>query len=407
MTKYSNKAPAVNWKSGKSGAKAPACSVLSFQCSEKREIAPHDWETEGRQEIQISHLQFFSVVLCAEFPAFYAYANCFALKGEMIYWGADKPDRGREMSRQPAEPTTAKTVELVIAFGLVYLIWSSTYLAIRFAVETLPPFLMAGIRFLIAGALLYAWMRFRGAKRPTLLHWRSTAIVGGLLLLGGNGGVVWAEQVVPSGITALMIATVPLWMVLIHWMSPGGERPSTQVWIGVVVGFFGIVLLVNPFASANTFRVDPIGAAVLCFATISWSSGSLYSRSASMPPESLLATAMEMLTGGAMLTLAGTVTGEWHRLNLAAASLRSLLSVAYLIVFGSLIAFSAYTWLLKNASPARVSTYAYVNPVIAVFLGWTLAGETLNSRIFVAATVIISAVILITSYKDKLSPSTK
>jgi len=305
------------------------------------------------------------------------------------------------MSHPHAESTAVKTTELVNAFGLVYLIWSSTYLAIRFAVETLPPFLMAGVRFLIAGALLYGWMRFRGAKRPTLRHWKSTAIVGGLLLLGGNGGVVWAEQIVPSGITALMIATVPLWMVLIHWMSPGGERPSTQVWIGVVIGFFGIVLLVNPFASANMFRVDPVGAAVLCFATISWSIGSLYSRNAPMPPESLLATAMEMLTGGAMLTLAGTVSGEWYRLNLAEASLRSLLSVAYLIVFGSLIAFSAYTWLLKNTSPARVSTYAYVNPVIAVFLGWALAGEVVNSLIAVAATVIIFAVVLITTYREK------
>ena len=309
------------------------------------------------------------------------------------------------MNDKHAESTAVKTTELVIAFGLVYLIWSSTYLAIRFAVETLPPFLMAGIRFLIAGVFLYVWMRARGANRPTLRHWRSTAIVGGLLLLGGNGGVVWAEQIVPSGITALMIATVPMWMVLFHWMSPGGERPTTQVWIGVVIGFFGIVLLVNPFALTNAFRVDPVGAAVLLFASILWSFGSLYSRSGPMPPESLLATAMEMLTGGALLILAGTLTGEWYRLNLAAASLRSLLSVAYLIVFGSLIAFPAYIWLLKNASPARVSTYAYVNPVLAVFLGWALAGEVLNSRIFVAAVVIVLAVILITTYRGKLSSS--
>jgi len=311
------------------------------------------------------------------------------------------------MSHRQIESTAVKTTELVIAFGLIYLIWGSTYLAIRFAVETLPPFLMAGVRFLVSGALLYVWMRARGAERPTLRHWRSTAIVGGLLLLGGNGGVVWAEQVVPSGITALMIATVPLWMVLIHWMSPGGERPSTRVWIGVVIGFFGIVLLVNPFASSNSFRVDPVGAAILCFATISWSFGSIYSRNAPMPPESLLATAMEMLTGGAMLALMGTVIGEWSRLNLADASFKSLVSVLYLIVFGSLVAFSAYTWLLKNASPARVSTYAYVNPVIAVFLGWALADEVLNSRIFVAAAVIILAVILITTYRDKLPSSTK
>lgn len=307
------------------------------------------------------------------------------------------------MSENTSPSAPIAKIQLVIAFALVYLIWGSTYLAIRFAVETLPPFLMAGVRFLFAGSILYVWMRFKGAGRPTLRHWRSTAIVGGLLLMGGNGGVVWAEQIVPSGITALMIATVPLWMVLLHWLSPEGERPSRQVGAGIIIGFLGIFLLVNPFAKAGAFHVDPVGAIVLCFATIAWSAGSLYSRTAPMPAEGLLATAMEMLCGGALLTLAGTISGEWSRLDLTAASARSLLSLGYLVVFGSFIAFSAYTWLLKNASPAKVSTYAYVNPVIAVFLGWAVAGETLNSGIIVATVIIIFAVILISTYRPKHS----
>ncbi len=291
---------------------------------------------------------------------------------------------------------TVHTMELVGAFGLVYVIWGSTYLAIRFVVEALPPFLTAGIRFLVAGAILYGWLRFKGIPSPEMKHWKSTAIAGALLLLGGNGGVVWAEQTVPSGVAALILATIPIWMVLVHWMTPSGTRPSGRTILGIAVGLLGVMLLINPFSGLAEHAVDPLGALALIAATIFWSVGSIYARTADLPDSGLMTTACEMLTGGALLMIIGFASGEWPRLTLEAATVKSVLALGYLVVFGSLIAFSAYVWLLKNASPAKVSTYAYVNPVIAVFLGWLLADEVINSRVFLSAAIIVFAVFLIT-----------
>jgi drug/metabolite transporter (DMT)-like permease len=291
------------------------------------------------------------------------------------------------------------TWRLLAAFAAVYLIWGSTYLGIRLAIETLPPFLMAGGRFVIAGLLLYGWARMRGAPAPTRLHWRSTAIIGGLLLLGGNGLVTWAEQEVPSGLAALIVAVVPLWIVLLEWLR-SGERPGLPVLSGVVIGLAGIALLVSPNTEAGAVVIAPIGILALLTATLCWANGSLYSRRAPLPSSPLLATGMEMLWGGVLLTLVGTATGEWARLDLSAISLTSLLAFAYLTVFGSIIAFTAYVWLLKATTPARAATYAYVNPVVAVFLGWALAGEAITARTLMAAAVIIGAVILITTYRS-------
>lgn len=293
------------------------------------------------------------------------------------------------------------------AFAAVYLIWGSTYLAIRFAIETMPPLFMAGVRYLIAGAVLYAWMRLRGTPPAARYHWVSAAIVGGLLLLGGNGGVVWAEQRVPSGLTALMITTVPLWMALLSWFRPNGLRPSRVVAVGLLVGFAGVALLVGPGELAGGSHIDLLGATVLILAALSWAAGSLYSRHARFPHSALLATAMEMLAGGALLLLAGSVAGEWARLDLEAVSLKSTLAFIYLIVFGSLVGFSAYIWLLRVTTPARVSTYAYVNPVVAVFLGWALAGEPLTPRTGIAAAIIIGAVVLLTTYGRRGSVRSK
>jgi drug/metabolite transporter (DMT)-like permease len=294
---------------------------------------------------------------------------------------------------------------VVLALSTIYLIWGSTYLAIRFAIATLPPFLMAGVRFLLAGSLLYALARWRGAKPPRKVHWRSACLVGGLLLLGGNGAVVWAEQRVASGLTALLIAMVPLWMVLLEWARRGGRRPSSRVFLGIALGFGGLGLLVGPQHLASSGRVDPVGAAVLVFATLSWASGSLLARHLEMPPSPLLTTAMEMLAGGALLLAASGLAREWTAIRLADVSLRSLLSVAYLVVFGSLVAFTAYGWLLRVSTPALVGTYAYVNPVVAVFLGWALAGEPLPLRTIVAATVIVTAVVVITTERLHAPPS--
>jgi drug/metabolite transporter (DMT)-like permease len=292
-------------------------------------------------------------------------------------------------------PDLSRCLRLVVAFAAVYSIWGSTYLAIRIAIQTVPPFTMAGTRFVIAGTILYAWMRLRRAGRPARVHWRGAAIVAGLMLLGGNGGVTWAEQRVPSGLAALLIATVPLWMAIMGALQRGGSRPTRRIGLGLGLGFAGIGLLIGPVNLAGGQRVDPVGAGVLLLAAFSWASGSLYSRRAELPAAPLLGTAMEMLAGGALLLLAGGLTGEWQRLDPGGVSIHSWLALSYLVVFGSLIGFTAYLWLLRNTTPARASTYAYVNPVVAVFLGWTFAGEPLTWQTLLAAAIIVAAVVLI------------
>ncbi len=292
---------------------------------------------------------------------------------------------------------------VIAAFAAVYTIWGSTYLAIRFAVETVPPFLMVGARVVIAGAILYAVMRMRGTPAPTRAQWRATAIIGGLLLVGGNGVLAWAEQTVPSGLSALMIATVPVWMVLLDWLRGSRVRPNAGVSIGLVLGLLGIALLVEPASLGGGNHVSAIGVAVLTFAAVSWATGSFYARTAPLPAASLLGTGMEMLMGGAFALIVGLLTGELGRLRIDHVSLQSLVAFGYLIAFGSLVGFSAYTWLLRVTTPARVSTYAYVNPVVAVFLGWALAGEALTLQTLLAAAIIIAAVVIITTYQSRKS----
>ncbi|MEM4724895.1 MAG: EamA family transporter, partial [Candidatus Hadarchaeum sp.] len=234
------------------------------------------------------------------------------------------------------DPSNAPSPFLVaMAFAAVYLIWGSTYLGIRFATESIPPFLMAGTRSVTAGLLLYAVMRLRGAPRPSALHWRSAAIVGGLLLMGGNGGVTWSEQRIPSGLAALIIATVPMWMVMLDWLRPGGVRPHFRILIGLVMGLVGIILLVGPLGIAAYQQIDPLGVGVVILAAFLWSSGSIYARRAPLPSAQLLATAMEMLAGGTLLLILSLAVGEWGRFDPGAVSLKSILTLAYLIVFGS------------------------------------------------------------------------
>jgi len=278
----------------------------------------------------------------------------------------------------------------------LYIIWGSTYLAIRFAVGTIPPFLMAGTRFLVAGIILFAWRRLVGDPAPTARQWRSTAIIGLLLLLGGNGLVSWAEQNVASGIAALLIGSVPFWMVMIEAIRPGGARPNGVVIFGLCVGFGGIVLLVAPWQANNgVIGTHLMGVGALLVAAFLWSLGSIYSRSADLPKSSLLSTGMEMLGGGAGLYFTGTLAGEWHALDIASISSRSWLGLAFLIMFGSLMGFTAYAWLLRVAPVSLVATYAYVNPLVAILLGSLLAQELLNARILMAALVIVGAVVLI------------
>jgi drug/metabolite transporter (DMT)-like permease len=286
---------------------------------------------------------------------------------------------------------------LASAFAIVYLVWGSTFLAILFAIETLPPFLMASARFLVAGSLVYAWARFvGGAAAPSRAQWRAAAVIGVLLLVGGNGLLVWSEQRIPSGVAALLVGTVPCFMALIEWLRPGGVRPSRHVVAGLVLGLVGLFWLVGPDTLMGGGRVDIIGAAVVVLGSFSWAVGSIYSRHVPTTQSPFLSTAMQMLAGGAVLLALSTVLGEPWSLHVSAVSLKSALGLVYLIVLGSIVAFSAYIWLLRVSTPARVSTYAYVNPVVAVFLGWALAGEALTTRMMVAAAVIVSGVALIT-----------
>ncbi|MEO7003008.1 MAG: EamA family transporter [Ktedonobacterales bacterium] len=294
---------------------------------------------------------------------------------------------------------SSEQLRIVLALLAVYLIWGSTYLAIGFAVKTLPPFLMAGARFLVAGIILYVWMRLRGTPRPSRANWLAALVVGGLLLVGGNGGVVWAEQFVPSSQVALLISITPIWMVLLDWLRPHGVRPSLPTLLGLAVGFVGVALLIGPNALADAHSVSLFGLLIVPLAALSWAAGSVYSRGARMPASPFMGTALEMLVGGALLLGAGVASGEPGRLHLASVSLTSALALLYLILFGSLVGFTAYVWLLRKAPLAQVSTYAYVNPAVAVVLGVVFDGERLTTLTLVAAAIIIGAVVVITTFR--------
>ncbi|HEY2065524.1 MAG TPA: EamA family transporter [Gemmatimonadaceae bacterium] len=290
---------------------------------------------------------------------------------------------------------------LVAAFAAVYLIWGSTYLAIRFAVETLPPLLMVGARFVIAGTIMLLWARLRGRSLwPTAMEWRTGFVSGALMLFGGNGAVVWAEQTVPSGIAALLVAVVPLWMVLLDWLRPGGRRPATLVFPGLALGLLGLVLLVGPDAFRGSGDIKLAGAGVLMVGSLSWAIGSLYTQRAPKPSSGAIGAGTQMVAGGVCSLLVGLATGELPALDLAHASTRSVFSLLYLITFGSLIGFTAYLYMLAHTTAAKAATYAYVNPIVAVLLGWWLAGEPVSMRTLVAAGVILAGVAIITVARD-------
>jgi drug/metabolite transporter (DMT)-like permease len=300
---------------------------------------------------------------------------------------------------------TASPAAVWAALVAVYIVWGSTYLAIRVTVETIPPLLSAAIRFLVAGGVLYALTIRRGdaeGDRPRPVHWRTAFIIGSAMLFGGNGLVSVAEQRVPSGLAALIIASVPLWMVAIRAVVLR-ERVRWVEVAGLVVGFGGITLLADPFGQG----ADLVGVATLLVAALCWASGSLYARRAPLPSRPLVGTAMEMLAGGLVLTVVSTAAGEWADLDPGAVSLGSLLGLGYLILFGSLMGFASYVWLLRSARTSLVSTYAYVNPVVAVFLGWAILGEGVTGLTLVAGAVIVGAVALIVSARPARGPESE
>jgi drug/metabolite transporter (DMT)-like permease len=295
---------------------------------------------------------------------------------------------------------------VLVAFAAVYVIWGSTYLAIRVGVESFPPLLVAGLRHLVFGLLFYPILRWKTGIRPTLQHWRTAAITGFLLLFVGNGGVCVAEQTVPSGLTALLVATVSLWMVLVDWLRPGGTRPVARVLFGLLMGFAGVALLVGPKNLGGAERVSPVGVTILVAASFAWACGSLYSKHGALPSSPLMGAAMQSLCGGMVLWVVGFFTGEVRALHLAAVSMRSWIAIAYLVFFGSMMGFTAYVYILKKSTATRVATYALVNPVVALLLGWLFVGEAISLRTVLAATVILGAVLLVITASQRAAPET-
>ncbi|MFO7680782.1 MAG: EamA family transporter [Chloroflexota bacterium] len=287
---------------------------------------------------------------------------------------------------------------VLAAFAAVYLFWGSTFLAIHFAIDSIPPFLMAGSRFVIAGAILYIWARWRGAPRPQRLHWRTAFITGGLMQLGGNGIVGWAEQYVPSSMAGLLVATVPMWVVVIGVVL-NRERPSWAVIAALGLGLLGVGLLFRPGGLASGDSRALTAMLILLAACFSWALGTHYSRTAAQPTSLNMATGMNLLAGGFLLFVFSGINGEYAGFDITAVTFKSAMAVLYLVVFGSIIGFSAYMWLVKTTTPARASSNFYVNPVVAVFLGWLLVDEPITTTTLVAAAVIIGAVIMIVSQK--------
>ena len=286
-----------------------------------------------------------------------------------------------------------KRISIVLAFAAVYIIWGSTYLGILLAIRSIPPFLMAGARFLLAGIIMYTIARIQGVPRPEASSWKSAAIVGACLLLGGNGGVTIAEKWVPTGLAALLVAVVPIYMTLLGWLSNIGPRPTPIVWLGLIGGFIGVGVLVGP---AFTMPVGKnhlgFGMAILLIGSLLWSIGSLYSRRAQTAPSLVMAAGQQMICGGALLGIAGFVLGEQRDFDFDRITWSSLAAFAYLVLIGALIGYTAYFYLLRNCEPAKVATYAYVNPIVAVLLGALFAGETLSARTAIAAFLIIGSV---------------
>ena len=315
-----------------------------------------------------------------------------------------RPGRVRRRSRSPRfESTLTRTTvmqgssrtAIVAAFAAIYLIWGSTYLAIRLGVATVPPFLMAGVRFLVAGLAFMAWAKYRRAARPTARDWLTTGIIGVLMATGGNGLVTWAMQTVQSGLAALLVSMVPFWVVMVDWLKPQGRRPTTRVVVGLVLGFTGVALLINP-GDVGMREIDAFGALTIVLASMLWASGSIYSRHAPQPTSQALSSGMQMFGGGVVLLGLSAATGEVAQLEWASVSNTALAGWVYVTVLGS-VAYGSYLWLLKASTPTKAATYAYVNPVIALILGYLVADESLSPRTIGCSALVVLAVLMVVS----------
>src|SRR6266481_1686810 len=291
----------------------------------------------------------------------------------------------------------SKRTIVIVAFAALYVIWGSTYLGIRFAIETIPPFLMAGARFVLAGVIMYAIAWSQGITKSSWANWRTSLIIGACLLLAGNGGVTISEKYIDSGLAALIVAIVPIYIVLLGWMTGMAPRPTPVMWMGLAGGFVGVGTLFGPglHVHSTAGRNPAIGISILLVTSFIWSAGSLYSRVAKHAASPFLTAAQQMICGGILLLLVGVVTGELPRFHPGSISMLSLGSFVYLVLIGAVVGYTAYIWLLRHCDPAKVATYAYVNPIVAVLLGTLFAGETVTVRTLIAAALIISSVALV------------
>jgi drug/metabolite transporter (DMT)-like permease len=302
-----------------------------------------------------------------------------------------------------AEP---RRIKIIIAFAALYLIWGSTYLGILFAIQSIPPFLMAGTRFFSAGLIMFAIARFQGPLRSTWAEWRTALIVGACLLLGGNGGVTLSEKFIESGLASLIVATVPIYITLLGWICGMTPRPQPIVWIGLAGGFLGVAVLLGPalrFSNEGN-RHPAIGMSILLLSSFIWSAGSLYSRASKHTPLPFLGAAQQMFCGGFLMLLVGMLAGEVKQFHLHNLTALSLGAFVYLVLIGAIVGYTAYFWLLRHCDPAKVATYAYVNPIVAVSLGTLFAHETVTLRTFIAAILIIGSVALIITVQQLSKP---
>jgi len=293
--------------------------------------------------------------------------------------------------------------KIILGFAAIYLLWGSTYLAIRIGVETIPPFLLVGLRCLTASLIFFAWGKIAKAPAPKLKHWIAASIAGILMLVGGTGFVTWAEKTVPSGVASLLVSIMPFWIVLFDWLRPGGKHPSKIVVLGLILGFIGVTALINPTDIGGFAEIDYFGAMLLVFATIFWAGGSIYSRYTDMPDSKIVSLGIQLFSGGLFVMIISFFGGEMTSLDWYAISMDSILALIYLIIFGS-AGYAAYVWLLKVVEPSKVATYAYVNPVIALFLGHILVNEAITLWTISCSVLILGAVIIIVTSRKEIAP---
>ena len=291
--------------------------------------------------------------------------------------------------------------KILLAFAIIYFVWGSTFLAIRVGVREVPPLILAAVRFSIAGLALYAWISARGEKQPTAREWRSASLLGLIIFVFDYGLLFWSEQRVPSGVAAVMLATIPVFMALSEIIFLRTQRLTLRLVVALLIGIFGVAVLMAHSLNLGGAPVDKLGALALIFASISWSIASIFSRKLPLPPSKLMSSAAQMLTGGILLTILAAALGEFHNFHPAVVSRAVWLSLLYLIVAGSIIGFTAYVWLLHHESPTKVGTYAYVNPIVAVLVGYFLGGEELTTRTILGSLCILVSVIVITTMPAK------